>query len=40
MMAQIDLQNWIGFVIWLLIGLAIYFLYSKKHSLLNTNNSI
>lgn len=32
MMAQIDLKNWIGFVIWLVIGLIIYFTYSIKHS--------
>jgi len=32
MMAQIDLHNWIGFLIWLVIGLAIYFGYSRRHS--------
>lgn len=32
MMAQIDLKNWIGFVVWLIIGLVIYFTYSIKHS--------
>lgn len=36
MMAQIELKNWIGFIIWLLIGLIIYFTYSIKHSKLNT----
>lgn len=35
MMAQIDLKNWIGFVIWLVIGLVIYFSYSYKKSKLN-----
>jgi hypothetical protein len=35
-MAQISLKNWIGFVIWLVIGLIIYFGYSFKHSNLNT----
>lgn len=35
MMAQIELKNWIGFIIWLLIGLIIYFTYSIKHSKLN-----
>jgi hypothetical protein len=35
MMAQIDLKNWIGFVIWLIIGLIIYFTYSYKKSKLN-----
>jgi amino acid transporter len=32
MMAQIDLKNWIGFTIWLIIGLVIYFSYSRKNS--------
>jgi basic amino acid/polyamine antiporter, APA family len=32
MMAQIKLHNWIGFTIWLLIGLVIYSSYGYKHS--------
>lgn len=32
MMSQIELKNWVGFMIWLAIGLVIYFLYSRKHS--------
>jgi basic amino acid/polyamine antiporter, APA family len=32
MMAQIDLKNWIGFTIWLVVGLIIYFSYSYKNS--------
>lgn len=39
MMAQIDLKNWIGFAIWLVIGLAIYFGYSYKNSKLNAKMS-
>jgi basic amino acid/polyamine antiporter, APA family len=35
MMAQLELSNWIGFGSWLLIGLVIYFGYSRKHSRLN-----
>jgi len=35
MMAQIELRNWIGFGIWLLVGLVIYFGYSYKNSRLN-----
>jgi APA family basic amino acid/polyamine antiporter len=35
MMAQIELKNWIGFTIWLLIGLVIYFGYSYHNSRLN-----
>jgi basic amino acid/polyamine antiporter, APA family len=35
MMAELGLSNWIGFGIWLLIGLLIYFGYSRKNSKLN-----
>ena len=35
MMAQIPLQNWIGFGIWLIVGLILYFCYGYKHSKLN-----
>ncbi len=35
MMAQIPLHNWIGFFVWLAIGLVIYFLYGFKNSKLN-----
>lgn len=38
MMSEIPLANWIYFGIWLLIGLVIYFTYSRKHSKLNTTN--
>ncbi len=36
MMAQIPLKNWIGFGIWLIIGLIIYFGYSYKNSRLHS----
>ena len=36
MMAEIELENWIGFAIWLVLGLLIYFSYSYKNSKLNT----
>ena len=32
LMSQVGITNWIGFSIWLLIGLAIYLLYGIKHS--------
>ncbi|WP_343603996.1 amino acid permease [Fluviicola sp.] len=32
MMSQIELKNWIAFMIWLVVGLVIYFLYSRKNS--------
>jgi amino acid transporter len=40
MMAQIDLKNWIGFVIWLIVGLIIYFTYSYKKSKLNIEKQL
>ncbi|MGZ4097320.1 MAG: amino acid permease, partial [Bacteroidia bacterium] len=36
MMAELGVANWIGFGIWLILGLVIYFGYSKKHSKLNS----
>ncbi|MBP7273546.1 MAG: amino acid permease [Saprospiraceae bacterium] len=36
MMAQIPAKSWFGFLIWLLIGLIIYFGFSYKNSKLNT----
>lgn len=35
MMSQLGTSNWIGFGIWLLIGLIIYFAYGYRHSKLN-----
>ncbi|TRX16537.1 amino acid permease [Flavobacterium franklandianum] len=35
MMAQLSVWNWIYFTIWLLIGLLIYFSFSRKNSKLN-----
>jgi len=35
MMSQVELRNWIAFMIWLAVGLIIYFLYSRKNSKLN-----
>ena len=32
MMSQVELRNWIAFVIWLIVGLIIYFVYSRKNS--------
>lgn len=36
MMAELSVWNWIYFTIWLLIGLVIYFGFSRKNSKLNT----
>jgi basic amino acid/polyamine antiporter, APA family len=37
MMAELSIWNWIYFTIWLLLGLIIYFSYSRKHSKLAIN---
>lgn len=39
MMAQLSVWNWIYFSIWLLVGLLIYFGFSRKHSKLNINKA-
>jgi APA family basic amino acid/polyamine antiporter len=31
LMLSLPLETWIRFIVWLVIGLAIYFLYSRKH---------
>lgn len=38
MMAELSVWNWIYFTIWLLIGLLIYFSFSRKNSKLNLEN--
>ena len=38
MMAELGVSNWIGFGIWLLIGLIIYFSYSRRNSKLKASN--
>jgi APA family basic amino acid/polyamine antiporter len=35
MMALLPVDTWLRLIIWLAIGLAIYFLYGRKHSVLN-----
>lgn len=37
LMSYLKLHTWIAFAAWLLVGAAIYFLYAKKHSKLNTS---
>lgn len=39
MMAELSVWNWIYFTIWLLIGLLIYFSFSRKNSKLNLQNN-
>ncbi len=40
LMTQLGKSNWIAFGLWLIIGLMIYFVYSQKHSNLNTKKSL
>jgi APA family basic amino acid/polyamine antiporter len=37
MMCELGISNWIGFGIWLIIGLVVYFCYGFKHSKLNAS---
>jgi len=32
LMAQLGMTNWLRFLVWLMIGLIIYFTFSRKHS--------
>ncbi len=38
MLSQLGYKNWLYFMVWLIIGLVIYFAYGYKHSKLNTQN--
>ncbi len=40
LMTELGITNWIRFGIWLLVGIAVYFLYSYKHSKLNVREEI
>ena len=35
LMTELGTTNWLRFIIWLIIGLVVYFLYSRNHSKLN-----
>lgn len=39
MMCELGISNWIGFGIWLIIGLVVYFLYGFHHSKLNVKTT-
>jgi len=38
LMAGLPITNWIRFIVWLVIGLCVYYFYGKKHSQLSTAN--
>jgi amino acid transporter len=40
MMSELGVSNWIGFTIWLMTGLIIYFTYSYKNSKLNVRSTL
>ena len=37
MMSELGVSNWIGFGIWLFVGLIVYFGYSRKNSKLEVD---
>jgi len=40
LMTELGFANWVRFIVWLIIGLIIYFTYSYKHSVLGKQNTI
>jgi uncharacterized membrane protein len=38
LMAQLGMTNWMRFLVWLVIGLIIYFTFSRKHSKLRVKS--
>ena len=39
LLSRLQLKTWIGFIVWLLIGLTVYFTYGRKNSLLQNENN-
>lgn len=40
LMIHLPMITWLRFIIWMIIGLIFYFIYSKKHSVLNIKSNI
>jgi APA family basic amino acid/polyamine antiporter len=38
LMSQLHWETWLRFVVWLIVGLIIYFSYGRKHSLMNPDS--
>ena len=38
LISQLHWETWLRFVIWLIIGLIIYFTYGRHHSLMNPDS--
>ena len=39
LMASLPFDTWLRLIVWLIIGMAIYFGYSRKHSVVAQNNA-
>lgn len=39
LMTELDVATWIRFGVWILVGLLIYFFYSRRYSALNNNSN-
>jgi APA family basic amino acid/polyamine antiporter len=38
LLSRIHIKTWIGFIVWLTIGLIVYFTYGRKHSVLQNED--
>ncbi|AJT41991.1 amino acid permease [Psychromicrobium lacuslunae] len=38
LIAQLHWETWLRFVVWLIVGLVVYFFYGRKHSLMNPDS--
>jgi hypothetical protein len=39
LISELGITNWMRFIVWLLIGLILYFVYGNRHSRLSKENS-